>query len=119
MAFAALGTYHDRPLSEPLPEEPQQLGWREILLGRLLVAVTPLIVAGVVIALLTSHGHTRSLFAFLLFPLALQILAALRPHWPFKLRAALLIAPLAFATYLTYFLMGFKGNASVIAACTV
>src|SRR5690349_9685720 len=54
-----------------------------------------------------------------MLPVALQVAAAFSPHWSFKMRAVILIAPLALATYLAYALTAFKGNGSVVGACAV
>jgi signal transduction histidine kinase len=99
--------------------EPEELAWREVLLRRLLVALTPIVVAAVIMAVLATHGRNRAVFALILLPVALQVAALLSPHWSYRLRAQILIAPLAAATYLAYFLTAFKGNASVVAACAV
>jgi signal transduction histidine kinase len=89
-------------------------------LQRLLVTVTPIIVAAVIMGIIGSHGSNRFLFAALIGPLVVvQVLAALSKRWPYKLRAMILIAPLLVATVLVYFLLGFLGNASVIGACAV
>ena len=94
--------------------------WRETLLQRLLVTLTPIIVAAVIMGIIGSHGSNRFLFATLIGPLVVvQVCAALSKQWPYRLRATILIAPLLVATVLVYFLLGFRGNASVVGACAV
>ena len=64
-----------------------------------------------------TTGKNRLTFLLILPPVVIQVLAAFRRDWPYALRAWLLIAPLAVASGLAYYLTGFKGNASVIGAC--
>jgi hypothetical protein len=66
-----------------------------------------------------TTGKNRLTFLLILPPVVIQVLAAFRRDWPYALRAWLLIAPLAVASGLAYYLTGFKGNASVIGACVV
>lgn len=90
-----------------------------MLLQRLLVATTPIVAAALMMALWTSHGRNRIVMSLMLPVVPLQLAAVFAKQWSFHLRAWLLIGPLLFATYVTYGLVGFVGNASLIAASAI
>ncbi len=90
-----------------------------MLLQRLLVATTPIVAAALTMALWTSHGRNRVAMGLMLPLVPLQLAAVFAKRWSFHLRAWLLIGPLLLATYVTYGLVGFVGNASLIAVSAI
>lgn len=89
------------------------------MLDRLLLAATPIILGALVLAYSSMHGYRRMTMLVLLPGVALLAVSALKRDWPYRLRALSLIGPLVLATFLTYGLIGFRGNGSVIAATSV
>jgi signal transduction histidine kinase len=106
-------------LSQESEGEGPAREWRTVLLQRLLVATTPIVAAALTMALWTSHGRNRVVMSLLLPVVPLQLAAIFARNWSFHLRAWLLIGPLLFASYVTYGLVGFVGNASLIAASAI
>lgn len=90
-----------------------------MLLQRLLVATTPIVAFALGTAVWTVHGRNRAVISLLLPMVPLQVVAIFAKRWSFHVRAWALIGPLLCAAYITYGLVGFVGNASLIAACTI
>jgi signal transduction histidine kinase len=88
--------------------------WRERLLGSILVVAIPTMLGALLLTLATMDRSNRS---YWLLPVPLGVVglvAVSRRRLPFELRAAALIAPLAFGACITYLRLGFKGNASAL-----
>jgi signal transduction histidine kinase len=82
--------------------------------------LTPFIVVGTAVAISATHAEqSRLLLCSILPVVALNLAAIFNRKWPYQLRAAILIAPLVWGACLGYYLAGFKGNASLVAACAV
>lgn len=86
---------------------------------RLLAATTPIVAAAVFMAVGTTHGRNQLIMGLLLPLVPLQIVAVFARTWPFNVRAWVLVGPLLLATYVTYGLAGFYGNASLIAGSAI
>jgi signal transduction histidine kinase len=114
-----MGVVSAFPLSQASEEVGPAQEWRTVLLQRLLVATTPIVAASVAMALWTSQGRNRVVMSLLLPVVPLQLAAIFAKKWSFHLRAWSLIGPLLFASYVTYGLVGFVGNASLIAASAI
>jgi hypothetical protein len=91
-------------------EQDAGLGWREILLQRLLIVGAPVIGAAVLMGLAATHGRERRALIVLLPFVPLLLITAYARTWPFKLRASLLIAPLVLAVFIVYAVLGFKAT---------
>lgn len=114
-----MGVVSAFPLSQASEEVEPAREWRTVLLQRLLVATTPIVAAALAMALWTSHGRNRVVMSLLLPMVPLQLAASFAKKWSFHVRAWSLIGPLLFASYVTYGLVGFVGNASLIAASAI
>jgi signal transduction histidine kinase/CheY-like chemotaxis protein len=70
-------------------------------------------------AILTSHGRIR--LAMLLFVpvVALQSAAALRPAWPYRLRASVVVASFVASSFVVYAVVGFHGSGQLVAAVAI
>jgi signal transduction histidine kinase len=100
--------------------ETEVTPWREALLNRLLLALTPLILAATAAGISVTHrARTRLLLATILPAVSLNIAALFKRNWPYQLRAAILIAPLVWGACAAYYVVGFSGNGSLIAACAI
>lgn len=93
--------------------------WREVLLDRLLLVAAPIISGAALLAYFSLHSYLRASLLFLLPLVALLVVSAARRDWPYRRRALSLIATLGLATFITYGIVGFRGNGSIIAATTV
>jgi len=111
--LSAAGSHAQTPPGDP--GRP----WREVLLDRLLLVAAPIIAGAVVLATFTLHGYRRSSLLLLLPLVAFLFASVLRRDWPYQRRALSLIAPLVLATFLTYGVVGFRGNGNIIAASAV
>jgi hypothetical protein len=77
-------------VSEPAVVDDDAHSWRETLLQRLLITTTPLVVAGVAMAIAATSGSNRLTFLLMLPAVTIQVLAIFRRKWPYALRAWLL-----------------------------
>lgn len=100
------------------PGDPSR-PWREVLLDRLLLVAAPIVSVAAVLAFFSFRGYRRNSLLVLVPLVGLLILSALRRDWPYKRRASSLIAPLVASTFITYSIVGFRGNANIHAATAV
>lgn len=107
------------PLGGEREHETAERDWRQKLLERLLLVVSPISVAAAAMAIAGTHGQNQRLVSLIALPVALMVAAAVFRRWPFRLRAALLIAPMMLASFIAYTLGGFKANGSILAAAAV
>ncbi|HEY2404622.1 MAG TPA: ATP-binding protein [Polyangiaceae bacterium] len=90
--------------------------WREALLQRLLLLLTPFLVVALAIGMAGSHGRNRVALSTLIPPEVLLGLAAFSKHWSYRLRVGILLAPFALGAALVYLLAGFASNAGLLVA---
>jgi signal transduction histidine kinase/CheY-like chemotaxis protein len=94
--------------------------WREQLLDRLLIAITPLLTVAVVMAAVGFGGAGAFWLASLVGPLLVLVwVMTFFPRAPYVVRAASLIALFVVATYVAYALTGFHGNPVMVAGSGV
>jgi signal transduction histidine kinase len=93
--------------------------WREALLQRLLLAVTPIYGVALAMAIAASQGRNRQTLLWLVVGVGMLGLGVAARGWSFERRAALLIAPFVVAASVGYWLAGFWSNASLVAAAAV
>ncbi|HVJ16247.1 MAG TPA: ATP-binding protein [Polyangiaceae bacterium] len=94
--------------------------WREDLLQKLLWAFVVLGWPAATLAVLNSHGPTRTVFAVVMYPALLGVVVmAARRKWPFVVRAGWMIGTLMAAATAAYPLSGFYGNAAIVGATAV
>ncbi|HVY25399.1 MAG TPA: ATP-binding protein [Polyangiaceae bacterium] len=79
----------------------------------------PLITGATLLGCVTVHGNFRSILLMMLPLVGFLSASALRRGWPYQRRALSLIAPLVLATFITYGIVGFRGNGNIIAASAV
>jgi signal transduction histidine kinase/ActR/RegA family two-component response regulator len=95
-------------------------GWREQLLDRLLIAIAPLLTAGVVMAAVGFAGAGGGWLAACVGPLVFFVwVMAFARRAPYRLRAASLIAMLVVATFVGYAVAAFHGNTVLVAGSGV
>lgn len=93
--------------------------WREVLLERVLFVTIPALVLSITSSLLTSGLGDRVSLLPALASVLLSVAALFRRDWPFGVRGAAMIAPMAVAVVTVYARVGFKGNASAHATVVV
>jgi signal transduction histidine kinase len=79
----------------------------------------PLITGAVFLALTTTHGRHRHLLSLVLPGVPLLLISAFKRDWPYQRRVMSLLGLLVLATFITYAMMGFRGNGNIIAATSV
>ena len=99
------------PLEEPT-FSPR--AWRENLLQRLLYVVIPTAGLALVAALSgTSNQQRAVLLGTVGCAIGWLVLVAFQREWPYVVRAGSLVSTFVLATFVTYFLVGFHGNAAL------
>ncbi|HLK89352.1 MAG TPA: ATP-binding protein [Polyangia bacterium] len=101
------------------PSKATASGWREKLLESVLLVAVPSMVVALLLALATVDPVDRH-YLLLAVPVGIGGIVVLsRRRWPFGVRAAGLIVPLALGVVITYLRFGFKGNASALVTVVV
>jgi signal transduction histidine kinase/CheY-like chemotaxis protein len=97
----------------------QELPWREALLRRLLAVCTTVGALALVSALVASPGRLRATTAPVGVLVGILGVASLRPSWPYRLRAVLLVGTFLIASLLSYGVVGFHGAGALVAALAI
>lgn len=102
-----------------MQERQQPERWRELLLQRLLDVGAVLGPLTLVVALATTKGAQRSAIV-MMAPLAVVVVvAAFRPQWSYRARAACFVGGLLVCAEIAYVANGFLGNGNIMAALAI
>lgn len=99
--------------------EKRPVPWREALLQRLLLICSYLGIVAVGAAVVLSPGRLRLTTAPVLLLVALLGAAALRPRWPYRVRAGVLLVALLLMSLASYSAVGFHGTGGLVGAAAL
>jgi hypothetical protein len=97
----------------------QELSWREALLRRLLAVCTSLGALALTTVVVAASGRARAAMVPVAILVAILGVASLRPSWPYRLRAVLLVGTFLVASLLSYSVAGFHGGGGLVGALAI
>ena len=93
--------------------------WREALLLRLLAVCTGVGALAVFFSFAVSHGRQRAAALWAVGLVVVLGAAVVRPGWPFRLRAALVVGVFGIGSLMGFAVVGFHGTAPLLGAGAV